>query len=80
MKREILAVHKRKLEEFLRKLELWEPLLRGELSCTICGTTISTDNMGFIIPSGEDILFCCSGTECIYEVKKLRKGESKNEC
>lgn len=74
-----MAVHKQKLEEFLRKLDLWEPLMKGELTCTICGTKISMNNIGFIVPSGEDILFCCSNTECIYEVKRLRKGVKKNE-
>jgi len=63
----------------LRELELWESLLRGELHCAVCGITISIDNIGFIIPSGEDILFCCSNPTCVYKLKKLRKGESENE-
>lgn len=79
MRIEIPAVHKKKLEEFLKGLGTWESLLQGELRCACCGTTISLDNIGFIIPSGEDILFCCSNIECIYEIKKLRKGESDNE-
>lgn len=79
MKKEILAVHKRKLEEFLRKLDLWEPLQRGDLICAVCGTTISIDNIGFIIPSGEDILLCCANTECIYKLKVLKKGELEDE-
>lgn len=86
MKPEILAVHKQKLEEFLRSLGMWEPLSRGELHCAVCDATISMDNIGFIIPSGEDILFCCSNTECIYRLRKLKgreleeqEGEPKNE-
>jgi len=79
MRIDIPAVHKQKLEEFLKKLEVWESLLRDELTCSYCGTTISLDNITFIIPSGEDILFCCSNIECIYRIKKLRKGESDNE-
>ena len=79
MRIEISAVHKQKLAEFLKGLELWKPLLRGELHCAVCETTISIDNIGFIVPSGEDILLCCSSTECIYKIKKLRKGKSKNE-
>jgi hypothetical protein len=79
MKIIISAVHKQKLEEFLRELELWEPLLRGNLNCAVCRATISIDNIGFIIPSGQDILLCCSNIECIDKIKKLRKGESKNE-
>jgi hypothetical protein len=75
---EILAVHKQKLEEFLRKLGLWAPLLEGQLKCHICGVTISSDNIGFIIPSGNDILFCCSNAECMFKIKDMQSGASKN--
>lgn len=74
-KPEILAVHKQKLEEFLRKLGLWESLAKGELKCHICGVTISLDNIGFIIPSGQDILFCCSNAECTFKIKELQRSE-----
>lgn len=78
-KPEILAVHKQKLEEFLRELELWESPLGGELTCIVCGTTITMDNIGFIIPSGEDIVFCCSNPECIYRLRKTREDELEHE-
>ncbi len=79
MRFNIPAVHKQKLEEFLKKLGVWESLNRGELACACCKTPISIDNLGFIIPSGDEILFCCSNIECIYRIKKLRKGEADNE-
>lgn len=79
MRPEILAVHKQKLEEFLRKLELWEPLSKGQLKCRVCGTTITIDNIGFVIPSGEDILLCCLNVECVYKLKEPLEGESENE-
>ena len=79
MRPEILAVHKQKLEEFLRKLELWEPLSKGQLKCRVCGTTITIDNIGFVIPSGEDILLCCLNVECVYKLEKPLEGESENE-
>jgi len=75
---EILAVHQQKLEEFLRKLELWEPLTRGELKCHACGVTISLGNIGFIIPSGKEIYLCCSKVECIFKMKEF-KSEHTNE-
>jgi len=75
MRIKIPAVHKQKLEGFLRELELLESLLRGELHCAVCGTTISVDNIGFIIPSGEEILLCCSNIECIRIIKERRMGE-----
>jgi len=74
-KPEILAVHERKLEEFLKKLELWEPFSKGELKCPICGITISRSNIGFIIPLGKEIVVCCSSADCIYKIKKLPSKE-----
>jgi len=71
-KTEILAVHKQKLENFLKKLELWEPLSRGALKCAVCGVTISIDNIGLIIPSGNEIVVCCSNAECVFRLKELR--------
>lgn len=70
-KPQIFAVHKRKLKEFLERLELLELLQNGELKCAICDTTISFDNIGLIIPSGDKILVCCSGAECMFKAKEL---------
>jgi len=68
-KQEILAVHKMNLENFLKKLELWEPLLKGQIKCAICEVPITIENIGFIVPSGEEILLCCSNIECIYKLQ-----------
>ena len=65
---EILAVHKQKLEQFLRGLELWEPLIRGEVKCTVCGETITLDNVGAIVPSGKEVVLCCSKHSCLLKV------------
>jgi hypothetical protein len=75
-KPEILAVHERKLEEFLEKLGLWDSFSKGELKCANCGVVISKENVAFIVPCGDKILFCCSIPECMDKVEKLRSGES----
>jgi hypothetical protein len=68
---EILAVHKQKLEQFLKELCLWEPLLKGELKCISCGEIITPDNIGIIIPSGDNIQFCCTKNDCLSVTRKL---------
>jgi hypothetical protein len=73
-KPEILAVHERKLKEFLERLNLWEPFSRGELKCANCGATISKDNLAFIVPCRDKILVCCSILECMRRVEELRTG------
>jgi hypothetical protein len=76
-KEEILAVHKERLEEFLKSIGLWEPLVKGELKCVFCGVPISVDNIGLIIPSKDKIVVCCSKSECIFKAKELREGKSE---
>lgn len=71
-KTEILAVHKRKLQEFLEKLDIWEPLLKGELKCAVCKVNLSVENIGLIIPRGDTISVCCSSSECFFELRELR--------
>ena len=71
-RQEILAVHKRKLKEFLEKLELLEQLQNGELRCAVCEDTISLDNIGLIIPSGDEILVCCIKAECMFKARELQ--------
>jgi hypothetical protein len=77
-KPEILAVHKRKLEQFLRELELWEPFSKGEFRCVTCGKTITVDNVGAIIPSGENIVFCCSSHDCLFKITKQQQVEPED--
>jgi hypothetical protein len=76
-KSEFLAVHARKLEEFLEKLGLWESLSKGKLRCAKCGALISQHNIGLIIPSKEGILVCCSGADCIHEIERLHHGAKR---
>jgi hypothetical protein len=76
-KPEILAVHKQRLEQFLKELGLWEPILKGELKCVTCGSTITKDNIGVIIPSGENIILCCSNHDCLARAIRQREVESE---
>ena len=76
-KPEIFAVHRDKLEEFLRKLGLWEPLSKGMLKCTICEAVISIDNIGLIIPYGDEIILCCSNSVCLFKIKDLKSETTK---
>lgn len=76
---EIFAVHKRKLKDFLKKLGLWEPFEKGEIECVICGTTISFDNIGLVIPCRDKITMCCSSAECIFRVRELQGAETNED-
>lgn len=77
-KTEISAVHKTKLRGFLEKLELWGQLQNGEIRCAICEGVVSLENIGLIIPSGNEILVCCSKAECLFKAGKLRRASNES--
>jgi len=78
-KPEILAVHKQKLEQFLRGLELWESLGKGEVKCAVCGVTITLDNIGAIVPSGKEVVLCCLKQSCLLKVTGRPSVEDETE-
>lgn len=67
----MLAVHKLKIEEFLKKIELWESFEKGELKCFICNEIITMENIGLIISHHNEIIICCDKSECIFKVKTI---------
>ena len=73
-RKEALAVHRAKLEEFLRALGLLDPLAHGELTCHFCDSRLSLGDIGLILPSGGEVILCCSTPECIAEAHELQRG------
>lgn len=61
---EIRAVHEDQLEAVLRRIELWEPLIAGELQCSICGEVIGEASIGCIIRKDGIFQVACSGLAC----------------
>ncbi|MFA5364053.1 MAG: hypothetical protein WC325_02600 [Candidatus Bathyarchaeia archaeon] len=76
-KRSFFAVHEQKLKGFLEGLGLLESLQKGEIKCVVCEHPITLDNIGLIIPSGDTIIVCCRGAECMFMAKK--REAKKNE-
>ena len=72
---DIFAVHRRKIEEFIKKLGLYEKITNKELTCHVCGVILTLENIGIIIPYKNEIILCCSDAECIFELTKRHKGE-----
>ena len=72
-RREVFAVHEHDIEKLLSDLGLLEPLKKGELRCSICGTPITIENIQCIYPFKNKILVCCDSPQCYKEVLR-RKG------
>ena len=64
----IKAVWDSDLETLLGNLEIWEPLLLGELVCQICGRTVDLENLGTIIPATERADVTCDDARCVHAV------------
>lgn len=65
-----------KLHGILRKLNLLEPFLSGEVKCHICEEEITEDNFGALYKSDGDIQIICMKLKCLSKIKEIKKDES----
>ncbi|MDD5017522.1 MAG: hypothetical protein PHO15_05445 [Eubacteriales bacterium] len=63
-KGELHVVHDSDIEDLLKSIGCLEKYKEGRLKCMYCNDTITFENFQCIIPSGKEILFCCSKYEC----------------
>ena len=63
-KKEIRAIYEKDIDSFLMKLELLEPLERGELFCSTCNELINKENFKFVYVENGEIKICCNKIEC----------------
>ncbi len=66
----IKAVHDEDLERVLRKLGLYEKLVRGELRCAICGRPLSPKNLGGLYKENGEIKLVCNRIGCLTEAAR----------
>jgi hypothetical protein len=67
-KQEIRAIYEEDLDSFLEKIELLEPLNKGELLCAVCNEKITRENFKFVFVESDDIKICCNKTGCYEKV------------
>jgi len=63
----IKAIHDTDLEKVLKKLGLYERLLRGELRCAICGRLLTSENLGGLYRENREIKLVCERIQCLVE-------------
>lgn len=59
------AVHDDDLEAFLRSLGMLGNINAGKVRCSVCGTLITTENLGALYPSSGAIKVLCDLPSCI---------------
>lgn len=65
MKEVFRAIHSAELEDFFRRLGVFEKFNEGELRCHVCGVSIDTENFGAVTRKGGALLFLCSKETCM---------------
>lgn len=55
----------RDLRLILENYGLLEQFEAGEILCDHCGSLLSWDNLGAVVPSGEKLRLCCDRPDCI---------------
>ena len=66
MDRETLkAVHEEKFETFLKNINVYDGILRGEYKCKFCGNVVNLDNVYTIFSEAGKVKFVCDTTNCV---------------
>ena len=63
----VKAIHDSDLEKVLKKLGLYERLVRGELKCAICGRPLTLENLGGLYRENGEVKLVCNRIECLVE-------------
>jgi hypothetical protein len=71
-RRKLWAIHDADVEDFLRRLKLFDPIKEGKIVCFQCKQVITLDNFGAAFPEGDEVKVVCEKLECLNPVLKRR--------
>lgn len=61
----VTAIYSHELEPILKKLRLYEPVKRGEVTCYFCKERLSLDKIGGLIEIEGEVQLICEKPECL---------------
>jgi hypothetical protein len=61
----IKAVHDDDLSSLLNSLNLEQLVTEGKVHCLFCQRSVSSDNIGALVPRASDIAIVCEEPECL---------------
>ena len=67
-KKELKAIHTTDLTEILKKFGQLDDFVQDKISCIICKTKITKENVGSIKFENEKLLFTCNKSSCYNEI------------
>lgn len=71
--KKIKAVFEPELEKILRQLGIWDKLQNHELKCSLCGDSITLNNLQYIFPHKNRILVGCGKAMCVEKIVTFKK-------
>lgn len=64
-KAELNLIHDNDLLEFLKNIELLNPIHEGKVKCKFCKEVITITDINAVFPEEKSIKVCCTKPECI---------------
>ena len=74
---EIKAILDEDFENLLRRLNVYDAVVNGTVTCEYCHEGITLDNISMVFPKNGQVCFCCDKKECTEQL--MSKGEFLNE-
>ncbi len=71
--KKIKVVFEPELEKVLRQLNIWDELQNNELKCSLCGDTVTLENLQYIFPHKNKILVACNKPACIEKMGHFKQ-------
>ena len=69
---EIKAILDEDFENLLKKLNVFDAVKAGAVTCEFCGNTVTTENISMVFPKNGKVCFCCDKKECTDRLMKQR--------
>lgn len=63
-KTEIKAVLDEDFENLLKRLNVYQSVVAGEVECEYCHNTVNLENISMVFPKDRKVCFCCDKKEC----------------
>ncbi len=69
---EIKAILDEDFENLLKKLNVYDAVVSGTVSCEFCHKAINISNISMVFPKEGHVCFCCDKKECTDQLLKQR--------
>lgn len=69
---EIKAILDEDFENLLRRLNVYDAVVNGTVTCEYCHEGITLDNISMVFPQNGQVCFCCDKKECTEQLMKQR--------